>query len=82
MRVPIPSPIATTLDDAAWQLPACDCHELASRCTSYCVCIPVLNEGQRFIRQLEAMQPLVPLADAHAALLRSSLEAVGALAAK
>lgn len=46
-----------------WQLPAADVHVFAPRRTKYCVCIPVLNEGERFRRQLAAMRTLAPLAD-------------------
>lgn len=50
-------------DDAAWQLPAADIQFFFPRRTKYCVCIPVLNEGERFHRQLAAMRQLAPLAD-------------------
>jgi dolichol-phosphate mannosyltransferase len=47
----------------AWQLPAADIHVFAPRRTKYCVCIPVLNEGERLRRQLAAMLKLAPVAD-------------------
>ncbi|MBN2447489.1 MAG: glycosyltransferase family 2 protein [Phycisphaerae bacterium] len=51
------------VNDAAWQLPAFKMHELAERRTRYCVCVPVLNEGQRIRRQLAAMQANSSVAD-------------------
>jgi dolichol-phosphate mannosyltransferase len=50
-------------DEGAWQLPAADVHVFAPRRTKYCVCIPVLNEGERLRRQLVAMRTLAPVAD-------------------
>jgi glycosyltransferase involved in cell wall biosynthesis len=47
----------------AWQLPAADIHVFVPRRTKYCVCIPVLNEGERLRRQLATMLKLAPVAD-------------------
>lgn len=44
-----------TLADAHWQVPAFDLHEFAPRRTEYCVCIPIINEGDRIRRQLAEM---------------------------
>ncbi len=44
-----------TLNDAQWQIPAFDLHEFAPRSTDYCVCIPIINEGERIRRELGAM---------------------------
>jgi len=44
--------------DVTWQLPAFEIRELAPRRTRYCVCIPVINEGERLARQLERMRSL------------------------
>ena len=51
------------LDDAGWQVPAFDVVELFPRRTTYCVCVPVINEGERIARQLAKMQPMADLAD-------------------
>ena len=37
--------------------------ELRERRTRYCVCVAVLDEGERIQRQLERMRPLADLAD-------------------
>jgi glycosyltransferase involved in cell wall biosynthesis len=50
-------------DETAWQVPAADITSFSPRRTRYCVCIPVLNEGDRLPRQLAAMQAFAPLAD-------------------
>ena len=41
-----------------WQLPNYEVHELAEKSTKYCVCVFVINEGQKFHKQLERMEPL------------------------
>jgi glycosyltransferase involved in cell wall biosynthesis len=41
---------------AAAEVPAHVVHELLPRRTKYCVCIPVINEGERIQRQLSKMQ--------------------------
>ena len=46
-----------------WQVPAADVHVFAPRRTKYCVCIPVLNEGERFRRQLAAMRTIAQSVD-------------------
>ena len=50
-------------DEREWQVPDADIHVFAPRRTKYCVCIPVLNEGERLRRQLADMRPFGPLAD-------------------
>jgi dolichol-phosphate mannosyltransferase len=47
-----------SLRDLDWEVPAFDLHELAPRRTRYCVCIPVINEGERLIGQLDEMRRL------------------------
>lgn len=47
-----------SLSDAQWEVPAFELHELAPKRTAYCVCIPVINEGERVQNQLRAMQRL------------------------
>lgn len=41
--------------DSGWQVPEYEFQEFARRSTQYCVCIPVLNEGQRIRRELTDM---------------------------
>ncbi len=42
---------------ADWQAPEFFALELAPRKARWCVCIPVINEGERIQRQLERMRP-------------------------
>jgi dolichol-phosphate mannosyltransferase len=41
---------------ASWELPAAETTVFAPRRSAYCVCIPVINEGNRIRNQLRAMQ--------------------------
>lgn len=43
------------LSDSHWQLPTFELYEFAPRKTDYCVCIPIINEGDRIRRELAAM---------------------------
>lgn len=51
--------------DLHWEVPTFALHELAPKRTDYCVCIPVINEGERLKRQLREMHErgLTRLAD-------------------
>jgi dolichol-phosphate mannosyltransferase len=40
------------LDDSRWQLPTFDLTEYSARRSDYCVCIPVINEGERIRSQI------------------------------
>jgi glycosyltransferase involved in cell wall biosynthesis len=40
-----------------WQLPEYEVHALRGRRTKYCLCVFVINEGQRIRRQLARMKP-------------------------
>jgi len=53
----------TGLGDGAWQVPAHDVTEFAPKRTRYAICIPVLNEGERFARELEELAGLAGTAD-------------------
>jgi dolichol-phosphate mannosyltransferase len=44
------------MDDSQWDIPEFDTFELREKRSSYCVCIPVINEGQRLHAQLERMR--------------------------
>ena len=48
---------------ALGQPPACETHELAPRSSSVCVLIPVLNEGDRILAQLERMRHITGIPD-------------------
>jgi dolichol-phosphate mannosyltransferase len=41
------------IDQQQWQVPAHDVFEFAPRRRRHCLCIPVINEGERIRRQLE-----------------------------
>jgi len=41
-----------------WEVPAFDCLELRPKQTRYCLSIPVINEGERLIKQLQEMAAL------------------------
>lgn len=46
-----------------WEVPSFTEQAFFSRRTTYCICIPVLNEGARIQRQLNRMRALVDIAD-------------------
>lgn len=45
------------LGHAGWQAPGFHVLELAARRARWCVCVPVIDEGERIRRQLERMRP-------------------------
>lgn len=44
------------IEHQSWDVPSHETLELRSRSSDYCVCIPVINEGQRLSKQLEGMR--------------------------
>lgn len=44
-------------------MPKYELIEFQKKKTKYCICIPVLNEGEKFKKQLEKLQPCSKLAD-------------------
>lgn len=46
-----------------WQLPKFEIHEFRKKSTKYCICIPVLNEGENIKKQLQKMLPFSKMAD-------------------
>lgn len=46
-----------------WQIPKYEIKELFKKRTKYCICIPVLNEGEKFKKQLERLIPFSNMAD-------------------
>lgn len=46
-----------------WELPNFDFHEYRPRKTRYALIVPVINEGERILAQLERMKPYMALAD-------------------
>jgi dolichol-phosphate mannosyltransferase len=63
LRPPGPPGSLASLDDRKWQLPSFDVSEFAPRRTRYCICVPVINEGEKLRTQLQSMRPYANLAD-------------------
>lgn len=49
--------------DKDWQLPDYSIQEFRKKLTKYCICIPVLNEGEKIKKQLKKMLSFSKLAD-------------------
>jgi dolichol-phosphate mannosyltransferase len=47
--------VTKQLNDSEWQIPTFELYEFAPRKTDYCVCIPIINEGERIRRELADM---------------------------
>lgn len=46
-----------------WQIPNYRVYEFRKKRTKYCICIPVLNEGEKFRKQIERMLPFSKIVD-------------------
>lgn len=46
-----------------WQLPKFEIFEIAKKRTKYCICIPVLNEGEKIRKQLHKLLPYSKMVD-------------------
>lgn len=51
------------LSDKNWQLPVHTIKEFYKKRTKYCICIPVINEGEKIKKQLAKMLPYSKMAD-------------------
>lgn len=51
------------LNHTEWEVPSFLCNELAPKHSDTCVCIPVINEGERIGAQLERMRQTAPSVD-------------------
>lgn len=51
------------LNDKDWQLPKYKIFEFTKKKTLFCICIPVLNEGEKIKKQLTKMLPYSKIAD-------------------
>lgn len=49
--------------DTSWQLPDYKIYEFRKKQTKYCICIPVLNEGEKIKKQLKRLLPFSKIAD-------------------
>ncbi len=49
---------STSQFEADWQVPTFTLQELQTKQQTYCVCIPVINEGERLLNQLRTMDSL------------------------
>ncbi|MDH5612526.1 MAG: glycosyltransferase family 2 protein [Gammaproteobacteria bacterium] len=43
--------------ESMWQLPEFDSYELSGRQADYCICVFIINEGDKFLNQLAKMAP-------------------------
>ncbi len=46
-----------------WELPEHQINEFGSKCSNYCLCIPIMNEGHKFKKQLAKLTPYKKLVD-------------------
>lgn len=53
----------TSIDDKDWELPSFDIVEFAPKKTKYCVGIPVINEGEKFKKQIAEIKNFAKFAD-------------------
>jgi dolichol-phosphate mannosyltransferase len=51
------------MNDVDWELPDFSAEMFREKKTRFCVCVFVLNEGERLLAQLERMRPFAALAD-------------------
>lgn len=51
------------IDTKSWEIPKHQVFEFGPKRTQYCICIPVVNEGEKFKKQLRDMRSYAPLAD-------------------
>lgn len=48
---------------SGWQVPDYEISEFAKKKTKYCICIPVLNEGEKIKKELQRLLPFSKMAD-------------------
>ena len=53
----------TKKDINKWELPESEIKEFIGKKAHYCVCIPIINEGEKLKKQLERMKPLSKIID-------------------
>ncbi len=46
-----------------WQIPDYEITEIKPKHSKYCVCIPVINEGERILGQLDRIKPFLDMVD-------------------
>lgn len=46
-----------------WQVPTYEVTQISPKKCEYCLCIPVINEGERILKQLDAVRPFLDLVD-------------------
>src|SRR3989344_1865577 len=51
------------INNKDWQLPQYEVLELFKKRTKYCICIPVLNEGEKIKKELQRLLPYSKMAD-------------------
>jgi len=45
------------LHGSSWHLPDFDTHEFSGKKNDYCICVFIINEGDKFLKQIARMQP-------------------------
>ncbi len=51
------------INNKDWQLPSSDIFEFKKRTSQYCLCIPVINEGKKFQKQIQQLKKHTDLVD-------------------
>lgn len=51
------------INQLGWELPQHQIYEFRNKKSDYCICIPVMNEGDKFKKQLVKLQPYTKLVD-------------------
>lgn len=51
------------MDTSNWQIPEYEIVEYRPKKTKYCICIPIINEGERILKQLDRLKPYVDKID-------------------
>lgn len=51
------------INNHQWEVPSATIHQFFGKRTRYCICVPILNEGQRFVKQLQVMRSVAKQAD-------------------
>lgn len=45
------------MEEKSWQIPVFKIHQFKKKSSKYCICVPVLNEGDKIKKQLQRMLP-------------------------
>lgn len=56
-------PKSRPITDKGWELPQHQIIELRGKRSDYCICIPIMNEGEKFKKQLVKLKPYSKIVD-------------------